>query len=258
VTDPEAGVTQQAAPRGGPFMAQEPVKVERVLVVVAHPDDIDFGAAGTIAGWTDAGIEVAYCLATYGDAGGFDDTPRDQMAALRESEQRAAGKVVGVSDVTFLGYPDGRVYLTHELRRDITRQIRRVRPQRVVCPSPERNWQRIGVSHPDHMAVGEATLCAVYPDARNPFAHPELLADEGLEAWTVSEVWLQGSPHPDHYEDVSDTFDRKIAALRAHVTQTSHLDELEQVLRRWMSMNATAGGMPKGRLAEAFQVLNTA
>jgi LmbE family N-acetylglucosaminyl deacetylase len=228
-----------------------------VLVVVAHPDDADFGAAGTIASWTEAGIEVTYCIATYGDAGGFDDTPRERMPVLREAEQRAAAKAVGVSEVTFLGYPDGRVYVTDDLRRDITRQLRRVRPQRVVCPSPQRNWVRIGASHPDHLATGEATLCAVYPDARNPFAHPALLADEGLEPWTVGEVWMIGGPHPDHYVDVTDTFDRKVAALRAHTSQTAHMDDLDGLLRGWLTRNAAAGGLPEGRLAEAFQLLQT-
>src|SRR6266581_3688095 len=110
-------------------------EVERVLVVTAHPDDVDFGAAGTVAGWTAAGIEVAYCVLTRGDAGGFDDTPRDQIPAIREAEQRAAAEAVGVKDVTFLDFPDGRLYLTGDLRRGITRQIRRFRPQRVLCQS---------------------------------------------------------------------------------------------------------------------------
>jgi LmbE family N-acetylglucosaminyl deacetylase len=230
-------------------------EVARVLVVVAHPDDLDFGAAGTIAGWTAAGIEVAYCVATYGDAGGFDDTPREQMPVLREAEQRAAAKVLGVDDVTFLGYPDGAVTVTLDLRRDISRQIRRVRPQRVLLPSPERNWQRIPASHPDHLAVGEAAMCAVYPDARNPFAHPELLADEGLDAWTVPEVWVMGAPQPDHYVDVTDQFDTKVAALQAHVTQTAHFDDLDGFLRRWATAAAAAGGLPEGRLAEVFRVV---
>jgi LmbE family N-acetylglucosaminyl deacetylase len=231
--------------------------VDRVLVVVAHPDDVDFGAAGTIAAWTDAGVEVSYCLATYGDAGGFDDTPRERMPALREAEQRAAAKAVGVEDLTFLGHPDGRMYVTHELRRDIARQIRRVRPQRVLTQSPERNWQRVAASHPDHLAVGEAALCAVYPDGRNPFAHPELLAEEGLEPWSVPEVWLMGGPRPDHYVDVTDTFDRKLAALRAHTSQTAHMTDLEGMLRTWHGANALAAGLPEGRLAEAFQVVVT-
>jgi LmbE family N-acetylglucosaminyl deacetylase len=230
-------------------------EVDRVLIVVAHPDDIDFGAAGTIAGWTAAGIEVAYCVATYGDAGGFDDTPREQMPVLREAEQRAAAKILGVDDVTFLGYPDGAVTVTLDLRRDIARQIRRVRPQRVLVPSPERNWQRIPASHPDHMAVGEAAMCAVYPDARNPLAFPELLADEALDAWTVPEVWVMGAPQADHYVDVTDQFDTKIAALQAHVTQTAHFDDLDGFLRRWATAAAAAGGLPEGRLAEVFRVV---
>jgi LmbE family N-acetylglucosaminyl deacetylase len=236
---------------------QRSTDVKRALVVMAHPDDVDFSAAATIAGWVDSGIEVAYCMVTYGDAGGFDDTRREQIPLLREEEQRAAAKAVGVTDVTFLGYPDGRVYVSHELRRDITRQLRRFRPDRVLCPSPERNWLRIGASHPDHLAVGEATLCAVYPDARNPFAHPEMLADEGLDAWTVAEVWLSGGPQPNHYVDVTATFERKVAALRAHASQTAHLDDLEGILRRWLAANAQAGGLPEGSLAEAFQVIST-
>jgi LmbE family N-acetylglucosaminyl deacetylase len=231
---------------------------ERVLVVVAHPDDVDFGSAGTIAGWTAAGVEVAYCIVTYGDAGGFDETPRDQMPVLREGEQRAAAAAVGVTDVTFLGYPDGQVYVTHELRRDIARQIRRIRPQLVLTSTPTRNFQRIAPSHPDHLAVGEATLCAVYPDARNPFAHPSLLADEGLQAWTVPEVWLSGGAVADRWVDITDAFGRKLAALRAHASQTGHLGEgLEKMLREWNGANAAAAGLPLGRLAEAYQVVLT-
>ena len=231
-----------------------PDQIERVLVVAAHPDDIDFGAAGTVAGWTAGGVEVAYCIATYGDAGGFDDTPREQMPVLRGAEQRAAAKVVGVDDVTFLGYPDGAVTVTLDLRRDIARQIRRVRPQRVLLPSPERNWVRIPASHPDHLAVGEAAMCAVYPDARNPFAFPELLADEGLDAWSVPEVWVMGAPHPDHYVDVTDTFELKVAALQAHVTQTAHFDDLPGRVRGQLAANAATGGLPEGRLAEMYRV----
>ena len=233
--------------------------VERVLVVTAHPDDVDFGAAGTVAAWTAAGVRVAYCIATFGDAGGFDDTPRAEMPVLRESEQRAAAAAVGVTDVTFLGYPDGRLYVTHELRRDITRQIRRVRPQVLLTSTPERNYQRIAPSHPDHLAVGEAALCAVYPDARNPFAHPELLAEEGLAAWTVPEVWLMGGQRADRWVDITEVFDRKLAALRAHVSQTAHLGAgLETMLREWNGGNALAGRLPAGRLAEAYQVVPTA
>lgn len=235
--------------------SSEPLRIDRALVVTAHPDDVDFGAAGTIATWVEAGIAVTYCLVTDGDAGGFDDTPRAAMPALRRAEQIAAAAVLGVTDVRFLGYPDGRVYATHELRRAISRVIRQVRPQRVLTQSPERVWARLGASHPDHRATGEATINAVYPDARNPFAHPELLADEGLEPWTVRELWLMASPTPDHYVDVTDTFDHKLAALREHVSQTTHMDDLEGLLRDWLGRGAHEAGLAEGRLAEAFQVV---
>jgi LmbE family N-acetylglucosaminyl deacetylase len=234
-------------------------EIERILVVTAHPDDVDFGAAATIAGWTASGIAVSYCLATYGDAGGFDPAvPRSEIPGIREAEQRAAAAVVGVEDVTFLGYPDGRVDVTQDLRRDISREIRRVRPQRVLTQSPVRNYQRIGASHPDHLHTGEAALCAVYPDARNPFAHPELLLYEGLAEWKVAEVWLMGGPERDHFVDVTDTFDKKLAALREHKSQTEHMDDLEGLLRTWLSAGAEAAGLPEGRLAEGFQVVTTA
>jgi LmbE family N-acetylglucosaminyl deacetylase len=231
--------------------------VERVLCVLAHPDDVDFGSAGTVATWTAAGTEVAYCIVTDGDAGGFDETPRDQMPVLRRAEQQAAASTVGVTDVRFLGYPDGRLELTLDLRRDISRVIRQVRPQRVLTSSPERFWDRIGASHPDHMTVGESTLRAVYPDARNPFAFPELLDEEGLEAWTVSEVWLGASPRADHAVDVTDVLDRKLAALRCHVTQVSHHPDLDGFVTAWMGHTAQQFGLPDGRLAEAFHVVHT-
>ncbi|MGE3286978.1 MAG: PIG-L deacetylase family protein [Pseudonocardia sp.] len=230
--------------------------VQRALVVTAHPDDVDFGAGGTVAAWTAAGIEVAYCICTSGDAGGFDDTPRAQMAPLREAEQRAAAAELGVKDVVFLGYPDGQVTASIELRRDISREIRRFRPDRVLTHSPEIWWRRLGASHPDHRATGEATLAAVYPDARNPFAHPELLAD-GLPAWTVRELWLMAAPDErvDHTVDITDTLERKVAALRAHVSQTGHMADLESRLREWSSYWARRAGLGEQRYAEVFQVV---
>jgi LmbE family N-acetylglucosaminyl deacetylase len=234
-------------------------EIQRVLVINAHPDDVDFSAAGTIALWTDTGIEVTYCIVTDGDAGGHDESvPRSGIAQLRRAEQTAAAKHVGVHDLRFLGYPDGRVEATLGLRRDLAREIRQVRPDRLLCPSPERNYTRLGVSHPDHRAVGSAALDAVYPDARNPFAFPDLLADEGLKPWTVREVWLQGAATPAHYVDITRTFPRKIAALRAHESQTGHMEGLEDFLRGWLTRAAAQAGLPEGRLAEAFQVLNTA
>lgn len=234
-------------------------EVERVLVITAHPDDVDFGAAGTVATWTNAGIEVAYCVVTDGDAGGFDpDMPRPEIPTIRRAEQTAAAKTVGVTDLTFLGYPDGRLTATLELRRDLARVIRKVRPQRVLCPSPERNWQRIFASHPDHLAAGESSMAAIYPDARNPFAHPELL-DEGYEAWTVLEVWMMAAPSRNRWVDITDVLPRKLDALRSHESQHTDQDgKLEERMRGWGAMVAKEAGFPDGRLAEGFLAIDSA
>ena len=232
--------------------------IERILVVTAHPDDVDFAAAGSVAVWTAAGVEVAYCIATDGEAGGEDRSlPRAEMAAIRRREQTAAAGRVGVTDLTFLGFPDGRLQADLDLRRDIARVIRRFRPDRVVAQSPERNWARIYASHPDHLAAGEAAACAVYPDARNPFAFPELL-EEGLEPHTVPELWIMTTERADRAVDATDQFDAKLAALRSHESQVGDGEHLEQLLRNWMSGTALAAGLPDGRLAEAFHVVSTA
>jgi LmbE family N-acetylglucosaminyl deacetylase len=245
---------------GGAYDDQvtEDSAITRVLAITAHPDDVDFGAAGTVASWTEAGIEVSYCVVTDGDAGGFDENfPRTSMGELRRAEQTAAAKCVGVHDVRFLGYPDGRVEATLGLRQDLARVIRQVRPDRLLCPSPERDYVRIGRGHPDHRAVGSAALDAVYPDARNPFAFPSLLADEGLAAWTVPSVWILGTATPNQYVDITGTFARKLAALRAHESQHPHPEELEARLRQWLGGTAAAAGFPDGHLAESFQVIDT-
>jgi LmbE family N-acetylglucosaminyl deacetylase len=232
--------------------------VERVLVVTAHPDDVDFGFAGTVAVMSDHGVEVSYCIVTDGDAGGAElGVPREEMGPRRRDEQRAAAAVVGVSEVHFLGYPDGRVEASLALRCDITRVIRQVRPQRVLRQSPERNWQRIYASHPDHLVVGEATVAAVYPDARNRWAHPELEA-EGLEPWTVAAVWIgAGADAPTHYVDVTSGVDRKIEALLSHKSQLPDPEATETMVRGWLSGIARLAGLPEGRYAEAVRVVNT-
>jgi LmbE family N-acetylglucosaminyl deacetylase len=233
--------------------------LERVLVVTAHPDDVDFGAGGTVATFTEAGLAVTYCIVTDGDAGGFDPTvPRSEIPTIRRAEQTKAAELLGVHDVRFLGYRDGELTVSHDLRRDISRVIRQVRPQRMLIQSPERNWERVQASHPDHLAAGEAAMQAIYPDARNPFAHPSLLGDEGLEAWTVPEVWVMAGPRPNHFVDVTEHFERKVAALRAHDSQTGHMDGLTELLSTWMTATAERGELPEGRLAEMFQVIATA
>ncbi|GAA2643654.1 PIG-L deacetylase family protein [Nonomuraea recticatena] len=233
------------------------MEITRVLVVTAHPDDVDFGAAGTIAQFVDKGVEVTYLLVTSGDAGGNErEVDGEGMAELRRAEQAEAAKAVGVTDVRFLsGYRDGRVEPTIELRRDIARVIRQVRPELVITSTPERNYQFIGPSHPDHRAVGGATLDAVYPDARNPYAYAEL-AD--LEAWTVGEVWLLGGASPNHFVDITDTIDRKITALTAHASQVGHREGFEEFVRERWSGIALKAGLGEGRYAEAFQVVPTA
>lgn len=230
----------------------------RILVITAHPDDVDFGAGGSVAAWTSAGSEVSYCIVTDGDAGGFDEAvPREQIPGIRRAEQTAAAAALGVSDLVFLGYPDGRLEVTMDLRRDLARVIRQVKPDRVVCQSPQRNYERIFASHPDHMAAGEAALCAVYPDARNPWAFPELVG-EGLGRHVVSEVWMMGGPDPDVWVDVTATFDKKLTALRAHVSQeTDRNGGLEERMRGWLGIQARQGGLPEGSLAEGFRRIDT-
>jgi len=227
--------------------------------MVAHPDDIDFGSGGSVATWTGEGHEVSYCLVTDGDAGGFDEgISRPDMAVLRRKEQTAAAAILGVTDLHFLGWPDGRIYVTHELRRDLSRVIRTVRPDRVVTSSPTRNLRSMYGSHPDHTAVGEATMCAVYPDARNPFAHPELLADEGLAAHTVGELWITHMGEgADHYIDTTDAYERKVEALRAHESQTAHMEDLRGRMWAWGRVQAKAAGFGEDRLAEGYLVLDT-
>ena len=232
--------------------------LQRALVVTAHPDDVDFGAAGSVARWTSEGVEVAYCIVTNGEAGGFDDrASREEVPAMRQGEQRAAAAVVGVSDLTFLGYPDGRLEPTIELRRDITRVIRRVRPQRVLCQSPQRMWGRIFASHPDHLAAGESALCAVYPDSRNPYAFPELL-EEGLAPWTVAEVWMMAHEQANRWVDISATIERKVKALLCHASQLPDPDAIDGRMRAWAEANAAAAGLPTGAYAEAFFAIDTA
>jgi LmbE family N-acetylglucosaminyl deacetylase len=231
--------------------------VARVLVVTAHPDDVDFGSAGTVAAFTAAGVAVTYCIVTNGDAGGSDRSiPREEMAALRQDEQRAAAAIVGVDDVRFLGHPDGMVQATVELRRDISRVIRQVRPERVVTQSPERNWDFIYASHPDHLAAGEAAVCAVYPDARNPFAHPELLQDQGLEPWTVPDLWIMG-PGADGAGiavDTTATVEHKISALMCHKSQISDPEGIAQRVLEGGRAQGERAGLPAGSTAELFRV----
>lgn len=236
-------------------------EIERVLVVTAHPDDVDFGAAGTVAALTDAGVEVVYCLVTDGQAGGFDHSiPRKEMAAIRREEQTKAAAEVGVTDLRFLGFMDGTVEVSLELRHAISLIIRQVRPQVVITQSPLRSLASTYGSHPDHTATGEATMCAVYPDARNPFAFPDMPCAE-LEDWKVDEVWISAGPAIGtvglDIVDITAQLDRKMSALRCHISQHVDPDSMvERVSGRFRQI-ATENGLPDGHSAEVFRVCDT-
>jgi LmbE family N-acetylglucosaminyl deacetylase len=232
-------------------------EIKTVLVVTAHPDDLDFGAGGTLAAWIEKGIEVHYLICTNGDQGGeWINVLPENMPAIRQKEQRDAAAVIGTKSVEFLNYVDGHLAPTHELREKIVRHIRKIKPDRMVIQSPERNWERIGASHPDHLAAGEAAIQAVYPDSRNPMAflhHKE----EGLEHHRVREVWVMGHPKPEHINDITSTMDKKLAALHCHVSQVGHNAELDTLIKEWGRRNAQTAGLPEGHYAEAFLIVNT-
>lgn len=235
-------------------------EIERALVVMAHPDDVDFGAAGTVANLTDAGVEVTYCLVTDGQAGGFDRSiRRTEMAMIRRAEQTEAAAEVGVTDLRFLGHMDGTVVADMGLRHDISVVIRQVRPQVVITQNPVRDLSSTYGSHPDHLATGEATMCAVYPDARNPFAFPESPCAE-LDDWAVSEVWIPFRNADDGSTatvDITSNLERKIRALMCHRSQHPDPAATEQRMREWWRSLAADRGLPEGSSAESFQVVDT-
>ncbi len=220
---------------------QETEERKVALVVVAHPDDAEFMAAGTIATWVADGWTVHYLICTDGASGGPDDAEdvspeaRRAVTTTRKLEQRAACDVLGVEDIVFLDYRDGELQSTLDLRRDIVRVLRRYRPTRVICESPDRTWTPgyvIGAFHPDHLAAGQATIAAVYPASQNPWDFPELL-QEGLLPHKVREVYFSGAPTANVAVDISSMFERKLAALRAHTSQlAAHFDEIEALIRR--------------------------
>ena len=235
-----------------------------MLVVVAHPDDIDFGVAGTVATMYDHGVEVVYALATNGDAGVPAELPRAELRETRQAEQAAAAGIVGVSELLWLNHRDGHLEANLELRRSISATIRRVKPDLVISQSPIRDLDRIYASHPDHLAVGEACVSAVYPDSRNAHSFPELL-DEGLEPHHVPRLWLMANAEVNLHVDITDAFERKTKALLAHHSQNDHwADELPGRIREWAAGSAEAAGLGPGsdaggvgaRLVESFRSID--
>ena len=230
---------------------------ERVLVVVAHPDDIDFGVAGTAAVLTGAGVEVIYAICTSGEAGVPEEMDRSELKATREAEQRAAGAAVGVTDVRFLGMPDGHLEPNLELRKVISRVIRQTKPDVVISQNPERRYERIFGSHPDHLACAEATIAAVYPDARNPHAHVELMT-EGHAPHAVSWVWIVQASNPNLAVDITPTIDAKVAALSSHTSQVGWIDDIHKLLSEWAAMTAKQNDLAdRAELVEVFQKVKT-
>ncbi len=219
---------------------QEHERNKVAMVIVAHPDDAEFGAAGTIATWVRDGWDAYYVICTDASGGGPDDATdvgpeaRRKISETRKSEQRAAGAVLGLKDVFFLDYPDGLLQPTIELRRDLVRLLRKYRPARVICPSPERSWTPayfLGRYHADHLAAGVAALAAIYPMAQNPWDFPELLK-EGLPPHKITEVYIMGAPVVNHFVDITDVIDIKIEALLCHASQfVGRTEQIENIIR---------------------------
>lgn len=224
----------------------------RAMFIFAHPDDIEFGTAGTAARWVQGGAEVAYMLLTSGDVGIADLTlTRAEATAIREAEQRAAATVVGVHEVVFLREPDGTLVNTLELRRKLVREIRRFRPEVIVCGDPT-VWFVDGtyINHPDHRAAAGAVLEAVFPAAGQPHVFQEL-EQEGLTAHKVRKVYVEGWGGGDTWVNTTSTIDLKIAALRSHASQMRDWDP-EPMLRQWSAEAAKGKEMA---YAETFRVI---
>jgi LmbE family N-acetylglucosaminyl deacetylase len=228
---------------------------ERVLVIVAHPDDADFGVAGTINRWTRAGSVARMVCCTSGDAGA-DDAQTDplELARLREQEQRAAAAVVGYEGVDFLHRPDGALENDLALREQLVRIIRQFRPDAVVAMDPTVIVHDDGfIQHIDHRNAGLAAVDAVYPAARNAMAFPHLALDEGLAPINVDDVYLYFTDKPNTWVDISATLETKIAALREHVSQLRQPEKLEEMIRAWAAESGSQVGVPA---AENFRLIS--
>ena len=227
----------------------------RVLGVFAHPDDPEFFAGATFAKWAADGAHITFVLATSGDKGSADpDMTHEKLAAIREDEERAAAKALGVKEVVFLRYKDGELYPTLELRRDITRMIRLFKPDIVVTLDPTVYWRGGGgINHPDHRAIGDATLAAVFPTARDRLNFLEHERDEGLGTHKVAAVYIAGAMEPTHTVDVSDSVETQIESLRAHKSQISDMDKMAERIRE---RSLDPGAPPEyPRRVERFRVI---
>ena len=233
-------------------MASDGAHYQRAMVVVAHPDDAEWGCAGTVAKWCAEGWEVVYVLCTDGSKGSEDpEMTSGRLVEIRKQEQLNAGKVLGLKDIVFLGYEDSMLEPTLELRRDIAREIRRHRPDALICMNPVRSVDGEGyLGHPDHFASGEAALSAVFPSSRDRLTFTELLR-EGLEPHKVKEVWMMfHGDTADKFVDVSAYMDTAVDALKQHQTQVSE-EDAEVGMRQWRNSTGQKVGF---EFAEAFKV----
>jgi LmbE family N-acetylglucosaminyl deacetylase len=205
---------------------------ERVLVIVAHPDDPEFGAAGTVALWASQGAKITYVIVTDGSKGSAEkEMTRQRLVALREEEQTLAAAEVGVNDLVFLKQPDGEIENNDHLRELLVRQIRLHKPDVLITHDPtSRIVGNRYLNHRDHRTVGDATLDAVFPLARDRLNYPEHEA-EGLEPHKTLDIFLIFSDQPNYWVDISPTIDKKIKSLQAHKSQIAHLDELDERIR---------------------------
>jgi LmbE family N-acetylglucosaminyl deacetylase len=221
-----------------------------IMIVIPHPDDAEYGVAGTVARWTREGRHVAYVVCTNGDKGTSDVSVNPKMLAeIREEEQRAAAELLGVKEVVFLGYEDQGLEDTPEFRKAIVRRIRQYRPEVVVTADPYRRY----IWHRDHRITGQVTLDAVFPYARDHLAYPDLL-EEGLQPHKVREMWFWASEDPNHCSDITDTIELKLAALRRHRSQIAPIDSPEWETRLRDRYRAMAEG-EAFEFAEAFHRL---
>jgi len=203
--------------------------IARVMVVTAHPDDSEFGAGGTVAKLVKEGREVSYLIVTNGDKGSSDRTMTpERLVKIRAEEQRNAARVLGVESVTFLGYPDGEVEDSRALRRDVAREIRRTRPDLLICQNPQRT-RNLFASHRDHRVVGGVALDCVYPLVRDHMAFPELLPE--FQPHKVREVYVMGWDDPEVVVDITETMDLKLKALACHASQFEKFEVIEQRVR---------------------------
>ena len=227
----------------------------RAMVVFAHADDAEWGCSGTVARWCAEGLEVVYVLCTDGSKGSDDpEMTGARLAGIRRREQRNAGQALGLSDVVFLDYPDAYLEPNLELRKAITREIRRHRPDVLISMNPVRNLvSDTYVDHPDHLAAGEATFAAVFPAARDRLTFPELIADEGLLPHKVTELWVMGFGEPDRFVDVSAHIDTAVAALQCHRSQIDP-ESADRYLREWRRRDGERLGVEYAETFKRFRL----